>query len=185
MFSGVRLAVCLREPGQNHAQGLLHLVHCDLSSCGAAAVGVFQPVGIEWAGAVGVEVGQRFGAACFLADTCGLLEQLNLGVVLGPFAHDPVGVYLLGHQNDGGVFNNLLVELAGGETFGVVSSFDEFVGYVFVDAVADESAGARAGENPLVFQTVLCGEVLGDYLTGCAAGNIACLLYTSPSPRDS
>ena len=147
MFSGVRLAVCLCEPGQNDAQGLLHLVHCNLRCCGAAAVGVFQPIGIKRAGTVGVEIRQRFGAACILADTCNLLEELNLGVVLGPLAHNPVGVHLLGYQDDGGVLNNLFVELAGCEALRVVASLDEFVGYVFVDAVADEGAGACAGEG--------------------------------------
>ena len=82
-------------------------------------------------------------------------------------------MYLLSDQDDGGVLDNLAVELAGGETFGVVAALNKFVGYVLVDAVTDECAGACAGENPLVFQSVFCGEVLGDHLTGCAAGNVA------------
>ena len=72
-----------------------------------------------------------------------------------------------------GVLNNLLVELARCEALRVVASLDELVSYVFVDAVADEGAGACAGEDPLVFQTVLGSKVLGDDLAGCAAGNIA------------
>ena len=165
--------MCLCEPGQNHTQGLFHFIHCNLCCCGAATVGVFQPVDIERAGTVGVEVGKRLGAARFLTDTCGLLEQLDLGVVLGPLAHDPVGVYLLSDQDDGGVLNNLLVELARCEALRVVASLDELVSYVFVDAVADEGAGSCAGEDPLVFQTVLGGKVLGDDLAGCAAGDVA------------
>ena len=173
VFSAACLAVCLCEPGQNHTQGLFHFIHCNLCCCGAATVGVFQPVDIERAGTVGVEVGKRLGAARFLTDTCGLLEQLDLGVVLGPLAHDPVGVYLLSDQDDGGVLNNLLVELARCEALRVVASLDELVSYVFVDAVADEGAGSCAGEDPLVFQTVLGGKVLGDDLAGCAAGDVA------------
>ena len=72
-------------------------------------------------------------------------------MVLGPLANDPVGVYLLSDQDDGGVLDNLIVELAGGETFGVVAALNKLVGYVLVDAVTDECAGARTGENPLVF----------------------------------
>ena len=53
------------------------------------------------------------------------------------------------------------------------SLVDELVSYVFVDAVADEGAGSCAGEDPLVFQTVLGGKVLGDDLAGCAAGDVA------------
>ena len=165
--------MCLCEPGQNHTQGLLHLIHCNLRCCGATAVGVFQPVDIEWAGTVGVEVGKRLGAACILANASSLLEQLDLGVVLGPLAHNPISVYLLGYQDDGGVLDNLLVDLAGCEALRIVTSFDELVSYVFVDAVTDEGTGACAGEDPLVFQPVFCGKVLGDDLTRCAAGNIA------------
>ena len=94
-------------------------------------------------------------------------------MVLGPLAHNPIGVYLLGHQNDGGVLDNLLVELAGCEALRVVPALNELVGYVLVDAVTDEGAGACAGENPLVFQTVLCGKVFGNDLAGCATGNVS------------
>ena len=87
-------------------------------------------------------------------------------MVLGPLAHDPVGVHLLSDQDDGGVLDNLTVELAGGETFGVVATLNKLVGYMLVDAVTDECAGARAGKNPFVFQIVFCGKVLGDHLTG-------------------
>ena len=116
------------------SQGRITRRDCSTSSTATfAAAGrggrVFQPIGIKRAGTVGVEIRQRLGAACIPADTCNPLEELNLGVVLGPLAHNPVGVHLLGYQDDGGVLNNLFVELADAKPSGC-SPLDEFVARV-------------------------------------------------------